>query len=352
LKSNLSRLVLLLLSATFCNVFTLTSSAFAQEVHGFHIQQQWNIGGEGGWSHLVLDTPSHRLYIPRTDRVTIVNTETGKADGEVTGFVDALGLALDDQNKYGYVADITDGTAGFVRVFDRSNLKVIASIPVGRNPGTILYEPATKTVLAFSSHDHSASIIDAKTLQITGTLLLPARPASAIADGKGEVFVTLPALGEIDRIDVASDKITTSWPVAPCVGPSTLAIDTTHRQVFAACENHSIIAIDASNGSVSPVGESTIGRGELAFDAHSGMLAFAATSGKLMLFHQEAATQYKLQQDLATLPGAGTLVIDSQKKRIYLVTAKFGMRTGEKSEELQFRPTPVPGSFSVLVVGR
>ena len=46
------------------------------------------------------------------------------------------------------------------------------------------------------------------------------------------------------------------------------------------------------------------------------------------------------------------MIVNQQDARAYLVTSKFGQNTGAVSEELQFRPTPVPGTFSVIVVGR
>src|SRR5580693_1551188 len=103
----------------------------------FHVQDQWNLGGKGGWGFLVLDAPAHRLYIPRTNRVMVVDTDSGKLIGEVEDMKNIRDIALDTSGKYGYVTDPTDGTAGFVRVFDRSSLKLITSIPTGLIPYSI-----------------------------------------------------------------------------------------------------------------------------------------------------------------------------------------------------------------------
>jgi DNA-binding beta-propeller fold protein YncE len=97
--------------------------------HEFRIQQHWDIGGTGGWGFLAIDTATHQLYIPRTNRVTVVDTETGKVFGEVEGMTNIRDIVLDDSGKYGYVTDPTDGSAGLVRVFDRSTLKLVISIP-------------------------------------------------------------------------------------------------------------------------------------------------------------------------------------------------------------------------------
>src|ERR1700722_820217 len=54
-------------------------------MRAFHIQNEWNLGGEGGWGFLCLDASTHQLYIPRTNHVMVVDTETGKVAGDVKG---------------------------------------------------------------------------------------------------------------------------------------------------------------------------------------------------------------------------------------------------------------------------
>jgi len=167
-------------------------SAATPTQHTFHIQDQWNVGGAGGWSHLLLDAPAHRLYISRANRIMVVDTETGKVAGEVEGLTSARGIALDGASKFGYVTDLTDGTAGFVRVFDRSSLKLIASIPTGADPDALVFAPASNAVLAFNTRGHSATLIDTATNQVAATIPLPGRPAHAVVDSAGTVFATIP----------------------------------------------------------------------------------------------------------------------------------------------------------------
>ena len=126
---------------------------------------------------LVLDASAHRLYIPRTNHVMVVDTETGKVSGEVEGLTNVRNIALDDSGKYGYVTDVTDGSAGFVRVFDRSTLKLVTSIPTGLIPDAIVFDPATKSIFVFNSRGHSATVIDTATNQVITTIPLSGRPA-------------------------------------------------------------------------------------------------------------------------------------------------------------------------------
>jgi YVTN family beta-propeller protein len=320
--------------------------------HEFRIQNLWNLGGTGGWGLLALDASAHQLYIPRSNRVMIVDTRSGALLGEVGGMKNVREMVLDDTGKYAYVTDPTDGSVGFVRVFDRSTRQLVASVPTGRVPAAIAFEPITKSVFAFNSHDHSVTVIDGTTRQVTATIALAGRPSAAVVDGNGNVFVTLPALGEIARIDAAQKKVVASWRLAPCNGPAGLAIDSAHHQLFTTCEDHKVVSVDADNGHVTAIGDTTPSSGDIDFDPKHNMLFIADTNGILTIFHRVSSGKYSMVQQVKTQPGARTMIVSHDDGKAFLVTSKFGMNTETTSEELQLRPTPVPGTFAVIVVGR
>jgi YVTN family beta-propeller protein len=335
-----------ILSATQSDAATPTTPG------AFHVENQWNLGGNGGWGLLCLDASAHQLYIPRSNRVMVVDTLTGKVSGEVEGMTNVREIALDNSGRYGYVTDVTDGSAGFVRVFDRSTLKLVTSIATGLIPNAIVFDPATKSVFVFNSRGHSATVIDSATNQAIATIPLKGRPGSAVADSKGNVFVALPALGEITRIDTTARKVTSSWQLAPCTGPAGLTIDSARRQLFTVCENHKLVAVNADTGNVTAIGDAPVNPGDIDFDSKHNMLFLADSSGTLTIFHRDSSIKYSRLQEVKTQPGARTMIVSQQDAKAYLVTSKFGQNTGAVSEELQFRPTPIPGTFSVIVVGR
>jgi YVTN family beta-propeller protein len=240
-----------------------------------------------------------------------------------------------------------------VRVFNRSTLKLVSSIQVGRIPSAALFDPLTKNVFSFSSRDRSVSVIDTKTNTVIATIPLPGKPHIAVTDGQGAIFVGFRGIGQMARIDSSSQKIIASWPIAPCDEFTGLTIDAAHRQLLGSCADRKMISVNADSGQAALIGESGIGAGDLAFDPQSGLLISAASSGVLTIFHQDSTSQYKRQQEVSTLPRAGTLAMDPVKNRVYLVTAKFQQRpvSGKGMEEAEARLTPVPGSVVVLVVG-
>jgi YVTN family beta-propeller protein len=318
----------------------------------FHVKDHWNIGGKGGWGFLVLDASANRLYIPRTNRVTVVDTNTGKVIGEVEEMKNIRDIALDDSGKYGYVTDPTDGSEGFVRVFDRDNLKMIASVPTGAVPAAIVFDSFTKSVLAFNSRGRSATIIDTTTNQVSTTIPLSGRPGSAVADGNGIVFVSLPATGEILRIDAAARKVTTSWQLAPCAGPRSLALDKADHLLFTTCENRKLVTVDVETGHVTEVADVSSSSGNIDYDATHKLLFVADAGGTLLIYRRDSPLRYSCVQQVKTQPGARTMIVSHNDSKAYLVTSQFGQNTAPVSEELQFRPTPIPGTFSVIVVGR
>lgn len=317
----------------------------------FHIESRWDLGGKGGWSFLSLDSARHQLFIPRTNRVSVVDTGTGKLLGEVDGMSNIRNMVLDDSGKYGYVTDVTDGTAGFVRVFDRSSLKLVASIPTDPIPYAIVFDKATKLVFAFSSRGHSVAVIDSAENKSIATIALEGRPDSAVGDGRGGIFVALPAQGKIQRIDAASKKVTASWQLGSCTGPSGLTIDPVHHQLFTTCENHTLVSVNAETGSLTVIGNVPGIAGDLDFDSQSNMLFLANPAGSLSVYHRDSPVRYTRLQDVKTEPGARTMVVDHDSRNVYLATAKFGMNSANVSEELRYRPTPIPNTFFVLVAG-
>jgi YVTN family beta-propeller protein len=341
-----------LLALGMMTLITKLQAATPTTPRPFHVESQWNVGGKGGWGFLCLDASTHQLYIPRTDYVMVVDTVTGMVSGEIEGLSNVRDIALDDSGKYGYVTDVTDGTAGFVRVFDRSTLKVVTSVPTGLVPYSIVFDPTTKSIFVFNSRGRSATIIDGTTNQVKATIPLSGRPSYAVTDGKGSIFVALPALGQIARIDSTAKQVTASWQLTPCTGPAGLAIDSARHELFTVCEDHKLVAVNLDTGHVTPIGDASANSGDINFDAKRSMLFLADASGMLTIFHRDSPGKFSTLQTLKTQPGARTMTINPQDDKAYLVTSKFGQNMNAVSEELQFRPTPVPGTFSIIVVGR
>jgi YVTN family beta-propeller protein len=336
----------LVFAASFAGVLLTPSTAVAQQP--YHILTKWTIGGEGGWDYLTSDPKAHRLYVTHGPRVEVLDTDSGKIVGSITGLKGTHGVALDDSGKYGY---ISDGGANVVVVFDRSSLATVASIPAGSNPDGIVFEPVTKTVWAFNGRSSNATVIDTEQRKAVATIPLSGKPEFPVADGKGVVFANIESKNEIVRLDAASKKITATWPLANCESPSGLAIDPHGRRLFAVCDGGKMAVVDADSGKT--LANPAIGDGPDAarYDAMR-KLAFSSNGGGTLTIIDAGKKSYPILQNLTTQQGARTMTLDSATGRIYLATALFGERPAPTAASPHPRPAIVPGSFTVLVVGR
>ena len=278
----------------------------------------------------------------------VLDTDSGKVVGSITGLKGTHGVALDDTGKYGYVSD---GGANVVVVFDRATLATVASIPAGTNPDGIVFEPITKTVWAFNGRSSNASVIDTAQRKVVATIPLDGKPEFPVADGKGTVFANIESKNEIVRFDAAAKKITATWPLANCESPSGLAIDPAGRRLFAVCDGGKMAVVDANSGKT--LANPSIGDGPDAARYDSKRkLAFSSNGGGTLTIIDAGKDSYPVLQNLDTQRGARTMTLDTATGRIYLATATFGERPAPTAENPRPRPAIVPGSFTILVVGQ
>ena len=313
----------------------------------YRILDHWKIGGEGGWDYLIADSGAHRLYVTHGTRVEVVDTQTGKPVGSINGLQGIHGVALDTAGKFGY---ISDGRANAVVVFDRATLATVASIPAGTNPDAIIFEPATQTVWTFNGRSNDATVIDAATQKVVATIPLPGKPEFAVVDGKGTIYNNIEDKNQIVRLDAHTRKLTATWP-AGCDSPSGLAFDIPGARLFPVCDGKKMAVVDANSGKVLATPAIGDGPDAAGWDAKN-KLAFASSGDGILSVVDASSTDYKTIETLPTQRGARTMTYDSGADRVYLVTAEFGPRPDPTPQNPRPRPAIVPGSFTILVVGR
>jgi YVTN family beta-propeller protein len=329
-----------------CGFLAAPSLLHAQQP--YRILDRWKIGGEGGWDYLIADPPAHRLYLTHGPRVDVLDTQTGKPVGAITGLHGTHGVALDNAGKFGY---ISDGGGNAVVVFDRATLATVATISAGQNPDGIVFEPATQTVWAFNGRSKDVTVIDAAQRKVVATIPLPGKPEFPAVDGNGTVFDNIEDKNEIVRLDATARKITAEWPTTDCESPSGLAFDVGGGRLFPVCDGKKMGVVDSNNGKM--LATPAIGDGPDAAGWNArDKLAFASSGDGILAVVDAGSAGYKTVQSLPTQRGARTMAYDSATDRVYLVTAEFGPRPAPTPENPRPRPAIIPGSFTVLVVGR
>ena len=332
-----------------CGAFTaacaLAASALAQQP--YQIIDHWKIGGTGGWDYLLADSSAHRLYVTHGPRVEVLDTDTGKMVGAVTGLKGTHGVALDPDGRFGY---ISDGGANAVVVFDRKTLAKLASIAVGTNPDGITFEPVTKTVWAFNGRSNTVSVIDTASRSVLATIALPGKPEFPEADGKGHVLDNIEDKNSIVRLDATSKTLTDTWPLSGCDSPSGMAIDRENERLFSVCDGKKMAVVDSRSGKVLAL--PAIGDGPDAAGYDSKRQFAFSSNGDGTLTIVDAKNGYKVLEQLPTAKGARTMSYDAGKDRVYVVSAELGPRPQPDAATPHPRPAIVPDTFEVLVIGR
>jgi len=312
------------------------------------------VGGEGGFDYIFADVDARRLYIPRNGpmgRLTVFNLDTLEPQGEVTG-VRSGGATVDPKSHHGF------STTKPLTMWDSNTLKVIKTIDVDGRPDGILFDPYTERVWVLSHQQPYATIIDAKEGNVVGTLDLGGGPEQAVSDGKGTIYVNISDKANIAVVDARAMKVTAHYDVSSKgSGGSGLAFDAKNHVLFAYYRMPSpvVVIVNAENGNIINTLPTGVGVDTVAFNPAT-MEAISAENGGSMTFIKETSpTSFAVEQTLTTMMGAKTLALDTKTNHLLTMTAEFGPAAPGAPPGPAGRPargSMVPGSFSILMVGR
>jgi DNA-binding beta-propeller fold protein YncE len=344
-------LIINLLSLMVCLLSSqlLLAADPASSSPGLHVVKTYAVGGDGGWDYIKIDPDSRRLYISRGTHVMVMDADSGKIVGDIADTPGVHGIALAPGLGRGFTSNGREGT---VSIFDLTTFKTISKVPVGDNPDAILFDPATKRVFTFNGRSHDATAVDAATGTVVGKIPLDGKPEFGVTTGAGEIFVNLEDKSEVLALDPVNLKIKTIWPLAPCTEPSGLAIDVKNRRLFAGCDNKMMAVVNADTGKVIttvPIGDGVDANG---FDPDLGFAYASCGEGVLVVAHEDSPDTFSVAQSVPTQKGARTMTVDSKTHQIFLVTAKFGPPPAPTDQQPHPRPSMLPDSFVVLVVGK
>jgi len=333
----------------FAAVLVVATVAVAASAPGYHLVSTWKLSGEGGWDYLKADSDARRLYIARATRVIVIDLDSGKPVGEIPDTPGVHGIALAPEFGEGFTSNGRENT---VSVFDLKTMKTRNKIKVGTRPDAIWYDPATKRVFTFNAGSQDATAIDAAKGEVVGTIPLGGKPEFAASDGKGEVFVNLEDKNQLFALDASKLTVKERWPLPGCDEPSGLSMDQKSRRLFVGCGNKVMPIVNADDGQV--VATLPIGGGvdATAFDAGTGLAFASCGEGVLTVVREDSSGKFTVAENVKTERGARTMAVDERTHRLYTVTAQFGPPPAPTAEQPHPRPTILPDSFVVLVLGQ
>jgi DNA-binding beta-propeller fold protein YncE len=327
---------------------TVTLAALMQTAPApgpYKITHTYTLGGDGGWDYIVPDPASHRVFIGRTDRVMVVDENSGTLIGTITGVNGAHGTAIVPAAGRGFA---TSGNDASVVMFDLKSFQTLGRIPAAEDADAIIYDPSSNRVFTFNGDAHSSTVIDPTAGTHVATVDLGGKPEYGASAADGKVYANLTDTSEVVEIDAKAAKVSRRWPTAPCKQPVAMAIDTTHHRVFSGCRSGVMAVSDYQNGKMVatvPIGTGVDGAG---YDPASADAFASNADGTLTVIHQDTPDQYTVIQTLQTSTGSRNMGLDLATHRIYVAAAKFGPLPANG----RGRAPVMPGSFGLLVIER
>ncbi|HKW11218.1 MAG TPA: hypothetical protein VJO33_12625 [Gemmatimonadaceae bacterium] len=286
---------------------------------------KYTIGGEGGTDYLTADPVTGHVYISRGTHVMIVDEATGKVLGDIPDTPRTHGIALAQRDGHGFTTNAGDSTS---TMFDLKTMAVIKKVHAGIDGlDGIMYDDHTDKILTIN-HSHptgTAVVIDPKNGDVVARVELTGNgPEGGVSDGKGRIFINLEDKNAIDVIDSKTWKVVATWPIAPCDGPTGIAMDRTTNRIFAGCSKTSVV-VDAASGKV--VAEIANGNGvdALGWDqAQKLMYIPAGRDGNVTVVHEDSPDKYTVVATVATMAGAKTIAVDETRHIAYAFTPEYG----------------------------
>ena len=338
--------------------------SMSDNVAGYHLATSVPLPDTGFWDYLGIDEPNHHLFVSHSDEILVISTETNQVIGKLAPTPRSHGVVISEKDGHGFTSNSGNSegkqdVSSFTE-FDPKTQSIIKQVilPIGGSDG-IVYDPASDRVFGLT-HGKKDVAVDAKTGDVAGVIDIPGAAESAAADGKGHLYNVMEDLSVLVDIDTHTLKVVKQWPLAPCEGPSGVAMDTDTRRIFIGChgggENGSGVMVvfnpDAGKVVASlPIG----GRGNDAVRFDPGAkLAFASEGeGDITIVREDSADKFTVLGNVKTERGARTMECDTSTHTLYSVTAQFGPPPplNPNAPTPRFRRGPmIAGSFKLLVI--
>jgi len=320
-----------------------TSNASAAESATAFTIDKVALPGEGRGDYLTVDAEARRLYVTHTNVVHILDLDTLKPIGTVSGLKAAHGVALASGHAF-----VTDGDQNAVVEFDPATGKTLKVIPTGKKPDSIVFDKKSGMVLAFDGDSNQVSVIDPAKGTVVKSITLPNGPEFSQSDGLGKVWVNMEEGNDIGVIDTKTMTLASTIPLPGCDGPAPLSLDPVNRVLFSGCGNRVMTVTDADSGKVLttvPVGGDPDG---IAFDVDKKRIYVANRDGGWTIVDQAAKDKYTVNQTLKIDEYAKTVAVDPKTHRAFSSTADLVW--GPVIPGKKHLPSAKPGTFRLMVV--
>jgi hypothetical protein len=282
-------------------VFAISAAAFAAQGPRYHVIKRIPLGTARA-DYIIIDPVARRLYgiggmVIDVDHDTVIGHIAGAGGG------------------FAIAADLNRGLVRNGIVFDLKTMAITGHEDV-KGDG-IRYDLFTHR--AFVWEDKNGWVVDMKTGKLEKKMMIGDGLETGVVDGRGKMFANVENAGAIERFDTKALKIDTVYaPVPGCGRAQGLAMDTTSRRLFMACDTNMVV-VNADNGNIVTRISVPSRADQNCFDATT-KLAFNPNriDSTMTVVHEDAPDQYSVTEKVPTGGGARTCAVDEKTHKVYV----------------------------------
>lgn len=187
--------------------------------------------GPGGFDHAAVHRGERRPYVAHAanDAVDVIDLEKGRYVESIGGLAGVAGALVDEASGMVFTSNRGDDTIG---ILDANAPGSLVTVPVGRRPNGLAFDPGRRTLLAANVGDpadpasHTLSIVDSHRAVLTASIPVPGRNRWTVFDAvSDQFFVNIadpPSIIVVEGADPT--RVSTTIPI-PAAGPHGLDID-------------------------------------------------------------------------------------------------------------------------------
>jgi DNA-binding beta-propeller fold protein YncE len=301
-------------------------------------------GPDGDWDYAIVDPETRRLYIARSYGVQAIDLDRSMVATTLVAGHDVRGIAaIGSSGRFVTANDESDSAT----IFDGKTGQVVVTVRTGQHPDAVVFEPKSGLVVVMNHTSGDATIIDPVKLANVGSIRIGGTLEFAAANNKGLVYVNVENKNKIAVLDVHARRVAGAIALLGCHRPTGLAYDATDDWLMSTCSNGITKVVDATTGR--EIGSAKTGKSPDAaiWDPERGVVFVpSAADGSLTVVAVTKGTAIHVVQRLMTQVGTRTGAFDRKTGRVYLPASKFG-----PPDKPGGYPVPLPGTFTLLVVG-
>jgi DNA-binding beta-propeller fold protein YncE len=296
-------------------------------------------GPDGGWDLASVDPIAQRLYVARTDGVMGIDLRRGTVTPVMVPSQRGH-AAFAIPGTHEIVS--TNGASNTALIFDGLTGKVRATIPTGKKPDAVAFDPRTRTEWIMNPDSGSITVIDRASAKVVATVAVPGSLELGVADGEGRLFVNVEDRNEVAVIDTRRRVLLKRFALPGCEGPTGIAYAPDAKLLVSACANGVAVVSTRDGRQVAALAIGPRPDGALYDQRRHVALIPSGGDGTLAVIRLSGTP--RVLDRITTAKGSRTAALDPSTGRIYLPAADFAPAVGSD------RPKMIPGTFRVLVL--